>query len=121
MSNAFFLWGSGATIVSAGALALWRPAIAVGALVGGIWNLASLWCFGQLLRAWLGPHSSRRRVVLWLLVKFPLLYLLVGALLYRRLISLLGFGIGFSLVLVLALGWWLRSAARLSPVRSNGP
>ena len=117
MPKGFFAWSAAFTALVAGCLAPWKPAVAVGALAGGAWNLASLWCFNRLLQVWLAPIPSRRRVALWVCVKFPLLYLLAGLLLYRRAVSLLGFGIGFTVVLAIALIWWARQAARLVPVR----
>ena len=81
---------------------IWGSASAAGVLAGGLWNLASLWCLSQLLAAWLGPQPSRRRAILWLSVKFPLLYLAAFALLRQPGLSLIGFGVGFSLVLVIA-------------------
>lgn len=80
-----------------------------GLALGGIWNAANLWCLAQLLKAWLGPQPSRRRVVGWLLVKFPLLYLAAIGALRHPAVSLVGFSIGFSLVLLAAI--W-RLAAR---------
>ena len=93
---------------------------ALGVLVGAAWNLASFWCLVRLLNLWLSPKPSKRRVLLWVLVKFPLLYLLAGILLYTRVVSLLGFGIGFTIVLALAMGWFAWHAARMSMVRSHG-
>ena len=95
---------------AAGALAIcatvaqisWGPSVAGGVLIGGIWNLASLWCLSQLLAAWLGPRPSQRWAILWLSVKFPLLYLAAFAVMRQPGLSLIGFGVGFSLVLVIA-------------------
>ena len=92
----------------------------LGVLAGATWNLASLWCLTRLLRAWLGPQPSRRRVLLWLLVKFPLLYLLVFLLLRQPAISVVGFGVGFSLALLVVVGWLLRQAVQMSPIRPHG-
>ena len=72
--------------------------LAVGLLTGAAWNGANLWCLRRLLAAWLGPRRSTRRAVGWLLVKFPLLYALAFVLL-RRGVSLVGFSVGFTLVL----------------------
>jgi len=92
----------------------------LGVLAGALWNLASLWCLTQLLRAWLGPHPSRRRVLLWLLVKFPLFYLLVFVLLRHPAISIVGFGVGFTLVLLLVMGWVIRQSQRALAIRPHG-
>ena len=80
----------------------WGPMAASGVLAGGLWNLASLWCLAQLLAAWLGARPSRRRAILWLSVKFPLLYLAAFTLLRQPGFSLVGFGVGFSIVLAVA-------------------
>jgi hypothetical protein len=76
---------------------------AIGLVAGGVWNLASVWSLRRLLGAWLGPSPSRRRALLWLLVKFPLLYLLAVALLRSPQVSSVGFGLGFTLVLIAAI------------------
>ncbi len=78
--------------------------LAFGVLAGGLWNLTSLWCLAQLLRAWLGPKPSQRRAIGWLLVKFPFLYVGIFFLMRHPAVSLLGFGIGFTVVLVVAVG-----------------
>ena len=115
-------WGAGAAIaLGAAALAsFWGARAAAGALAGGLWNLASLWCLIRLLGAWLGPQPSQRHVVGWLVVKFPLLYLGVFLLLRSSSISLIGFGIGFSLILIGAIGWFAANAPRLFAVKSDG-
>ena len=119
---------------------------ALGMLIGAGWNLASVWCLTRLLRAWLNPPHSRRRVigwshhlplppeaghqpsrlmsdrrsvwqvVGWLLVKFPALYTLAFILLQRQLVSPLWFGVGFTASLIVVLIWF---AIRL-PVFSVG-
>ena len=112
-----------------------------GILAGAVWNLANLWCLTQLLTAWLGskrsntrvigwPHhlpqpplaassqqgrsapAMRWQVVGWLLLKFPLLYLAAWLLLTRPFISLVGFGVGFTIVLVAVMAQYLLSAQR---------
>ena len=82
--------------------------LAIGVAAGVAWNGASLWCLTQLLRAWLGPQPSRRRAIIWVVVKFPLLYALTFFLLRNAKVSIVGFGIGFSVVLFAAIGvlWW---------------
>lgn len=115
--------GLAAVVVGlAGAVAgVWglRPALSVAA--GGAWNLASLWCLGQLLQAWLGPQPSRRRVIGWLLVKFPLLYLLAFGVIRSPLIAPEGFGAGFTVVLAAVVGWYAFHLHHLTLSRSHGP
>lgn len=93
---------------------------ALGIAAGGGWNLASLWCLTRLLNAWLGPNPSRRRAVGWLLVKFPLLYLLVIAILRVPDVSRLGFSAGFTLVLAFAIGRFILQAKRALALRADG-
>ena len=101
-----------ATMLKVGAVALAIGAalttvidrsLTLGLLVGGAWNAASLWCLTKMLGSWLSPSPSQRRAIGWLLVKFPLLY--AGAVLALRApaISLVGFGVGFTIILVCAL------------------
>lgn len=78
----------------------WGPRVGFGVFAGGIWNLANFWCLTRLLSAWLGPQQSRRRVIGWLLVKCPLLYGAAFALLSHPAVSVIGFSIGFTVVLV---------------------
>ena len=106
----------------------WGPAAATGVLAGGGWNLASLWCLAQLLAAWLGPQPtepapSRRRAIVWLSVKFPLLYLAAFALLRQPGLSLIGFSVGFSLVLVIAVAALATHARQMvhGPTTWRGP
>ena len=82
----------------------WGLRAALGVGVGGIWNLASLWCLVQLLNAWLGQSPSKKRALGWLLVKFPCLYGLAFLLLWTRAVSPVGFGIGFTIVLLMMMG-----------------
>lgn len=92
----------------------------VGLLAGMMWNVASLWCLSKLLGAWLGPNSSRRRVVMWLMVKFPLLYAMTFLLLRSPAMSMVGFGVGFSVVLVGAIAWLVRRTPRVMVARAHG-
>jgi len=107
--------GVGAAVVAlvAGGSLWWHPAAALGILAGGAWNLANLWCLGRALAVWFGPQASspaspasrragRRRAAWWFIVKFPVLYGLAVALLMVPGISLAGFGVGFSVVLAIA-------------------
>ena len=108
-----------------------------GIAAGALWNAANLWCLTRLLRAWLGssPRLSRvaesepprrgapsanRQVVGWLLVKFPLLYGLAFVILRFGAVSLIGFGVGFTLVLAIAVGWFAVAARRLTVPPSHG-
>ncbi len=111
--------------------ALWDRRMSLGVLAGGAWNLASLWCLTRLLTAWIGsrpanaegrdqPQPSRRRVVIWLLFKFPLLYLVVFGILHSPSVSGVGFGVGFTLVLVVAVASLALQARRMSLVKSYG-
>lgn len=77
---------------------------AVGVIAGGAWNLASLWCLTRLLQAWIGPKPSQKKAVFWVLVKFPLLYSAIFIVFHTRLFSLAAFSVGFSVVLLIALG-----------------
>jgi hypothetical protein len=86
-----------------------------GVLVGGLWNLANLYCLTRLLTAWLGPQRSTRRVVGWLVVKFVALYLLAFALLRLPGVSPAGFGAGFTIVLIAAVWLLALRARRLVP------
>ena len=76
--------------------------VALGVAAGGVWNLASLWCLSRILEAWIGPTASTKRVVGWLLVKFFVLYLAIYFLISRAVVSLVGFSIGFTVVLIAA-------------------
>ena len=98
----------------------WSVKGTVGVLAGGVWNLASLWCLVHLLNAWLGPTPSRRRAITWLVLKFPLLYLLaVGVLLNQR-VSVVGFGLGFTVVLLILVGWFALQARHMTLLRPHG-
>ena len=88
-----------------------------GIMAGAAWNAASLWCLTHLLRAWLGPTPSRRRALGWLMIKFPLLYLLAFALISNPHVSVVGFGVGFTLVLLGGLAWYARHLQRMEPHR----
>ena len=100
----------------------------IGIIAGGAWNVLSLWCLSQMLAAWLGPKSSparseagraRRRAIIWLLVKFPLLYALLFMIVKSPSVSVVGFGIGFTATLLLALGWQAMKSRAISNQLSN--
>ena len=81
----------------------WGVRAGIGVLVGGVWNLASLWCLTRLLGEWFSARPSRRRVLGWLLVKFPLLYFAIVLLFGKHAVPLLAFGAGFTIVLVVVI------------------
>ena len=116
------LWLSAAATVVVTAAAVWmvRARVALGILSGGACNLVSLWCLAHLLGAWLGPQPSRRRVLGWFLLKFPLLYLFVFSLPRASYISLIGFGIGFTVVLIVAMGGFAFHTQRMAMNRPYG-
>ena len=111
-----------AMLAAGGAIVrLQGAAMVAGMFAGAAWNLASLWCLARMLAAWLGPRASTRRALGWLLVKFPLLYLLAFVMLRGRAVSIVGFGIGFTVVLVVALASLaVRTQRLLAPVKSHG-
>ncbi len=92
-----------AMAIGAAIASLVDRSLALGVAAGGLWNAASLWCLTKMLASWLGPSPSKRRAIGWLLVKFPLLYGGAILVLRARTVSLIGFGIGFTIVLVSAL------------------
>jgi hypothetical protein len=95
--------------------------IAIGVAAGGAWNLFSFFCLANLLRAWLGPKPSMKRAIGWLLIKFPCLYAAAVLLFVRREISLIAFGVGFTVVLASAAAFLLLQASRcmLRPVHGR--
>ena len=116
------VWGVAAStlVIAATPAWLWGPRAVIGVLVGGVWNLASLWCLVHLLTAWLGPHPSRRRAIGWLLLKVALLALLVFGMLRRPGLSIAGFCVGLSVVLVVVVGHFALHAQRIVVDRSHG-
>ena len=116
------LWIIAALVLVAGVAvsAAWGARMALGVAAGGTWNLASVWCLTRLLEAWLGAHPSRTRVILWLLVKCPLLYLLAFGALWTRAVSAEGFGIGFTVVLLTVVAGMARNARRLVTAHPHG-
>ena len=110
------------TLLSAAAVALvwWNGRLALGILAGVWWNVASLWCLAHLFNAWLGSTPSRRRAIGWLLAKFPLLYVIVFAILRAPTAFIIGFGLGFSAVLICAMGSFALNAQPLVATRSHG-
>jgi hypothetical protein len=105
-------WGSAAAAALFAAGVAWpvESRVASGLAAGAAWNLASLFCLHRLLRAWLAKPPSRRRVLLWFGLKFPLLYGLALSLFRASAPFLIGFGLGFTVVLLVMLGWALAQA-----------
>ena len=87
----------------------------LGVAAGLLWNVVNLWCLAYLLRLWIGEGASKRQVAMWAVVKFPLLYAAAFVLLRHPAVSVVGFGLGFTVVLLLAGLWTLLSARRLAP------
>ncbi len=85
--------------------------IGVGMFAGVSWHLISLSCMRRLLAAWLHPRPSIRAVVGWVIVKIALVLALAAALARAPMTALLGFGIGFTCSLALAVAWWARRSA----------
>lgn len=77
--------------------------VALGILSGGLWSLVNLWCLSHGLLEYLaqGRQHSRWRMAIWLIVKFPLLYLAAIILLGMGKVSAGAFGVGFTLVLMI--------------------
>lgn len=86
---------------------------------GAGWNLASLFCLRQLLRAWLGKRPSQRRAIAWVLVKFPLLYALIVFLFRSTWLSVIGFSVGFSVVLGAAMALFAKRAIALRQIPTH--
>jgi hypothetical protein len=94
-----------------------NPTFALGIAAGGCWSLANLWCLAKVLKAWLGVRS-RRRAITWLLIKLAILYPLAIALLSANPRLSPGFGLGFSVALIVVIAgfaWNARPAGTLSP------
>ncbi len=109
----FWLLAAAVLLVAATASWLVAPRIVTGLLAGGVWNLVNLWCLSRLLNAWVTPHASRRRALGWLLVKFPLLYGLIVLLVRTPSVSLVGFSLGFTAILAVAVGWFAFPITRM--------
>jgi hypothetical protein len=107
-------WGAALALVGGAALiaSAWSPRVGLSVAAGGLWNIANLWCLVRLLDAWLG-QSSKRRAIGWALVKFPVLYGAVFFALSRPGLSVVGFGLGFTLVLLTAIAWMAARAGAL--------
>ena len=98
----------------------WGPRMVGSILAGGLWNLASLWCLTRLLGAWLRPDPSRSRVGGWLALKGALLALLVGVVLRAPWLSFIGFGIGFTIMLIIVMASFALRSRRVIAGQSHG-
>lgn len=73
----------------------------VGIVAGGAWSLVNLWGLTRISTVWL-RQAHRGRTLAWFLFKFPCLYAIAMYLLTRPAVSPMGFGIGFTVMLVAA-------------------
>lgn len=67
---------------------------------GILWNLANVWCLKRLLGCWTGDNPSWKKAAVWAMVKFPALYATAYFVLRDGTVSLLGFSLGFTVVLI---------------------
>lgn len=74
----------------------------VGILFGGLWGAANAAVLGLAARTWMRAQEFRWPSLLWLLIKFPVLYAAAWLMLRQPQCSPAGFAIGFTVVLVLA-------------------
>jgi hypothetical protein len=117
--HGILLAGFVATAIAAIGGTLFGIETALGILAGGLWNVANVWCLARALGVWLSPKlAPRRHQVGWFIVKFPLLYAAVFGLVQLPGISLMGFGIGFLVVIMAAVFGTLRA---LKPVNRSVP
>ncbi len=93
-----------------------RDAFTVGLAAGGAWSWVNLWCLQRALRVWLSPSPRFWVAAVWIAAKL-LLYGLAVVLLLRPRLSPVGFGIGFTFVV---LGAILRSL-RWIPGKTPSP
>ena len=107
------LSAAGVTLAAILAGAGFGARAAAGVALGGLWNLASLWCLAHMLQAWIGPKPSQRRALAWLLVKFPLLYAAIFFVFQTSFVPFQAFTVGFSVVLVSALTVFLAHARQM--------
>ena len=116
------LWALAASVLVIAALPawMWGPRAVGSVLAGGLWNLASLWCLSRLLGAWLKPDPRRRVVLGWLALKGALLALLIGAVLCAPWLSFIGFGIGFTIALIVIVASFALHARQRVAGQSHG-
>ena len=107
MTNRLFvqIWSVAAAALIIAALPAWwwGPRMVASVLVGGAWNLGSLWCLAQLLRTWLQPAPRRRTAWGWLALKIAWVGALIAVVLRASWLSFIGFGIGLTIVLMVVI------------------
>ena len=84
----------------------------IGLICGAAWNAANFWCLTRLLAAWVGPRRSQPRAIGWVLVKLAVVYPSAFLLLRHPQVSPIGFGLGFTLVLLIGIGAFAGRAQR---------
>ena len=94
--------------------------IGLGAVAGVIWNVASLACLSRLLKAWLGPRPSQRAAIAWLLMKIALLGAVLTIFTRVSTAFIIGFGVGFTGALTIAILKLVLQTRRPSLIRSHG-
>jgi hypothetical protein len=110
------LWGVPAVLAAGAGALFWGMRSALSVLAGGLWNLVNLSCLIALLGAWVqrGPAQRQRprpqgwparlmqQPLFWMLLKFPLLYGGVFLIFLKTDVAHLGFGVGFTVALAVA-------------------
>ena len=91
----------------------------LGALAGVGWQLLSVACLRRLLDAWLQPRPSTWRVVAWLALKIGLVLMLAAGLAAASTTFLVGFSVGFTVAMVLVIGWCARHSRQASQVHGD--
>ena len=99
----------GFTVV--GSLVLWIAwgfPFALGWLAGGVWNVFNIFLLCRLM-ALLDDNQAHRgkRAALWLTLKFGILYPLGVLILWTKAVNLVGFVIGFTVVLAVVAGMFV--------------
>lgn len=100
--RAWNLWSVAAAVLVIASLPAWwwGPRMVASMLAGGLWNVGSLWCLSKLLRVWLGPDPHRRQALGWLAVKCAWIGVLAAVVLRAPWLSVIGFGAGLTVVLM---------------------
>lgn len=114
MNSRLNLWSLAAAVLVIASLPAWwwGPRMVASMLAGGVWNVGSLWCLSHVLGAWLRPQPDKRRALTWLGIKLAWLGALAALVLNAPWLSLVGFGIGLTVVLIVVIaGLGLRAKA----------